>query len=321
VKRRVLVTGGTGFVGACLARRLLQDGCEVHLAVRLGHAGWRVAELAGQLETHVVDFSQPTRVKELVREVAPAWVFNLMAHGAYSSQTDPQEMVRTNLMGTMNLLDACVAGHVEAFVQAGSSSEYGLKGHAPDEGEPLQPNSTYAVTKAAATHYCQFVAKRDGYRAITLRLYSAFGPFEEPTRLIPTLIVRGLRGRWPPLVDPDVARDFVFVDDICEAFIRAASAPEARPGRVYNVGSGSPTTLRQVVETARQVLHVEAAPNWGTMPNRSWDTNVWYSNPAAIQAELGWKAAVTFEAGFRKTVDWLQADPARLHFYESRVGA
>lgn len=244
-----------------------------------------------------------------------------MAHGAYASQTDAQEMVRTNLVATMSLLDACVAARVEAFVQAGSSSEYGLKDHAPDEGEVLHPNSAYAVTKAAATHYCQFVAKRDGYRAITLRLYSVYGPFEEPTRLIPTLIVRGLRGEWPPLVDPDVARDFVYVEDICEAFIRAATAPGARPGRVYNVGSGSPTTLRQVAETARRVLHVEAEPNWGTMARRSWDTNVWFSNPAAIQAELGWKAATPFEAGFRKTVEWLRADPARLQFYESRVGA
>lgn len=124
-----------------------------------------------------------------------------------------------------------------------------------------------------------------------------------------------------PVVDPEVARDFVHVDDVCEAFIRAAAAPGARPGRVYNVGSGSPTTLRQVVETAQRVLQVEAEPKWGTMPRRSWDTNVWYSNPAAIQAELGWKAATPLEAGFRETVEWLRADPVRLRFYESRVGA
>jgi dolichol-phosphate mannosyltransferase len=320
VKRRVLVTGGTGFVGACLARRLLREGCEVHLAVRAGHASWRIADLAGEIQTHVVDLTQPQPVRDLVRTIAPAWAFNLMAHGAYSSQTDPQEMVRTNLMATMSLLDACVAAHVEAFVQAGSSSEYGFKDHAPQEGEALQPNSAYAVTKAAATHYCQYVAKRDGYRAITLRLYSVYGPFEEPTRLIPTLIVRGLHGRWPPLVDPDTARDFVYVDDVCEAFIRAATAPGARPDSVYNVGSGTPTTLRQVVETARQVLHVEAEPAWGTMPRRSWDTSVWYSNPAAIKAELGWTAAVPFEAGFRRTAEWLTADPSRQQLYEARVG-
>jgi dolichol-phosphate mannosyltransferase len=223
-------------------------------------------------------------------------------------------------MATMGLLDACVAAKVEAFVQAGSSSEYGFKDHPPREDEAVQPNSAYAVTKAAASHYCQYVATREGYRAVTLRLYSVYGPFEEPTRLIPTLIVRGLQGRWPPLVDPEVARDFVYVDDVCEAFVRAAASPDVNPGRVYNVGSGSPTTLRQVVEMARKVLRVEAEPTWGTMPRRSWDTSVWFSNPTAIAAELGWKAAVPFEEGFRKTVEWLKAEPGRRELYEGRVG-
>ena len=126
-----------------------------------------------------------------------------------------------------------------------SSSEYGLKDHAPHEDEPLEPNSPYAAAKAEATAH----ALERG--AVVLRLYSAYGPWEEPSRFVPTLLAHALAGRLPPLVSPDVARDFVHVDDVCAAFVLGAGAPA---GRVYNVGSGRQTTVAEVVELARRLL-------------------------------------------------------------------
>src|SRR6185436_2537188 len=106
----------------------------------------------------------------------------------------------------------------EAFVNAGSSSEYGFKDHAPAETEWLEPNSDYAVTKAAATLYCRQVAVSGRLPLCTLRLYSIYGPYEEPTRLIPTLILHGTEGALPALAAPDTARDYVHVDDASEAY-------------------------------------------------------------------------------------------------------
>ena len=165
------------------------------------------------------------QVRQAVHRIRPDWVFHLAAYGAYSSQTGFARMVDINLMGTVSLLDACTEIGVEAFIYTGSSSEYGYKDHPPREDELLEPNSHYAITKAAATHYCQFVARKPDVNAIAVRLYSIYGPYEEPTRLIPTLIAHGLRGTLPPLVSPATARDFVYVDDAVDALICLAQKP------------------------------------------------------------------------------------------------
>jgi dolichol-phosphate mannosyltransferase len=214
-----------------------------------------------------------------------------------------ERMVATNLLGCVSLLDACAESGVEAFVNAGSSSEYGLKDHAPDEEEALNPNSHYAITKAAAAHYCRFVARSGGPNAVTVRLYSVYGPYEDPGRLIPTLIAHGLGGRLPPLVSPETARDFVFVDDAVDAMLRVASTEVPR-GSIYNVCSGVQVTMSEVVETARQLMAIPEEPVWGTMPARSWDTNVWVGDGARLQRDLGWRASTSFAAGLRQTVDW-----------------
>jgi nucleoside-diphosphate-sugar epimerase len=188
-------------------------------------------------------------------------------------------------------------------VVAGSSSEYGLKAHAPAEEEPLQPNSPYAQAKAAATT----LALEHG--AAVLRLYSAYGPWEEPNRLIPTLLVRGLAGELPPLVSPHVARDFVHCDDVCEAFLLAEA--NAEPGRAYNVGSGRQTTVADVVAVARRLLGIAAEPEWGSMPDRRWDTETWVADPRRIREELGWEARLGLEDGLRRTLHWLRTEAPR----------
>ncbi|MFN8564851.1 MAG: NAD-dependent epimerase/dehydratase family protein [Anaerolineae bacterium] len=151
----------------------------------------------------------------------------------------------------------------------------------------LEPSSVYAVTKASATLCCRMVAQTRGVNITTLRLYSVYGPYEEPTRLIPTLVAHGLRGRLPPLVNPEIARDFVHADDVNDAYLQAARATAPDIGAVYNVGSGTQTSAaRKVVETARQVMNIAAPPVWGSMPGRVWDLR-----GSPIQARSGRRSA------------------------------
>jgi nucleoside-diphosphate-sugar epimerase len=316
--RRAFVTGGTGFVGANLVRRLLADGNEVHLLVRPGHQAWRLADLRSGIEIHETDLADGVALKRTLQDVRPDWIFHLAAYGAYSSQGDLSRMVATNVMGTTNLLEACSAVGFDAFVNAGSSSEYGFKDHPPAENEALDPNSFYAVTKASATMLCRQTARQLDLPVTTLRLYSVFGPWEEPTRLIPTLICYGLRGLFPPMAAPTVSRDFVFVDDATEAFILAARNPADEKGAVYNVGSGHQSSLEEVAKVAARVLSIPAAPEWKAMPNRNWDTDRWIADPAKATRLLGWSAAYDFEEGFVKTVEWLRNDPEMLRWYEQQ---
>ena len=299
--KRVLVTGAAGFVGAVLARRLLRDGHEVHLLVRPDSDPWRLEGMSAP--RHLLDLSVD-RLDTMLRAVRPEWIFHLAAHGGGSTHTDCRRMIQANIVGTFNLIEAALQVGSEAFVNAGSSSEYGFTDHPAREDDCPQPNSHYAVTKLSQTQLCSLTARRYDVHMPTLRLYSVYGPYEGPTRLVPTLIARGLEGQLPPLVSPDVARDFVYADDVVEAFVLAARHSGVPRGAVYNVGTGCQTTMREAVSVARDTFDIATQPEWQSMPDRTWDTTTWVASTESIERDLGWKALVPFNEGFRRFAAW-----------------
>jgi dolichol-phosphate mannosyltransferase len=266
-----------------------------------------------------VELADRDAVGRVVDQVRPQWIFHLAAHGAYPAQQDVDAIVATNVLGTVALLEACCRTGFEAFVHTGSSSEYGFKDHAPGEREWLDPNSHYAVTKAAATQFCRYTAQSEDVHLVTLRLYSVYGPWEEPGRLMPAVVVHAVDGRLPPLVAPDTARDYVYADDVCDAYVRAATRTRLPRGAVFNVGSGRQTTIRQVVAAARGALGVRARAVWGSMPNRRWDTTVWVSDPRAIRRALGWRARTPLAQGLRRMAAWLAADAGLESRYRAAI--
>jgi dolichol-phosphate mannosyltransferase len=312
MSKKVLVTGASGFVGANLARRLLREGHQVHLLLRENHAGWRIRSIRQDVQVHVIDMADGEALKGLARSVKPDWIFHLAAEGAYPWQNDLNRIIATNIQATMNLASACVDAGFEAFIHTGSSSEYGAKDHAPREDELADPNSFYAAAKASATMFLRCLAIRHGLHITTLRLYSVYGPYEDPRRLVPALITNGRAGRYPPLVNPDVARDFVYSEDVCGACLLAAQNPAGGPGRVFNVGSGVQTRLRDIVEVARGYFQIALPPAWGSMENRNWDTHTWVADIGRIQAGLGWQPQVSLADGFAQTARWFEENQAIL---------
>jgi nucleoside-diphosphate-sugar epimerase len=305
---RALVTGAGGFVGANLVAHLVTAGHEVAAVVRPRGDNWR---LAGQdVEASIVecDLEDAEGVEQMTLSRRPDVIFHLAAHGAYAWQQDLGKMLTVNLRCTQALLNA--AAKLDAtLINAGSSSEYGYKDHPPKEDEIARPNSHYAVTKLAATHLCQLAADKHGTRAITLRLYSIYGPWEEPGRLVPTLVRAARSGGWPALVNPSTARDFVLIDDACRAFLAAATVEVQEPGRVFNIASGTQTTLADLVSATAEIFTVEATPEWGTMAQRAWDTSVWVGDPSRAQRELGWSATSRVEVGLLNVGAWFDEHP------------
>jgi nucleoside-diphosphate-sugar epimerase len=318
--RRALVTGAGGFVGANLCRRLLADGHEVRALVRPGGDRWRLEDVERELVIQEVELRDAPALSAVLDAAAPDWLFHLAAHGAYSWQVNLEAIFATNAIATARLIDLACERGFEAFVQAGSSSEYGFKDHPPDEQEWIEPYSAYAVSKAAGTHYGRAAAVSHGLHIATLRLYSAYGPWEEPNRLLPALAAYGTHGRLPPLADPDTARDYVFVDDVCEAFVLAAATSRPERGAVFNVGSSCQTSLSELVALVRRELAIDEKPQWSTMPARSWDTTVWVSDCTRIRAELGWEPRWSLEEGFQALVEWLGAEPGRQARYAREIG-
>ena len=313
----VVVTGGSGFVGANLVRRLLADGYQPHLLVRPEFSSWRIDAIRDRITLHEVTLSDQGGVTSVLKAIEPGWVFHLAAHGAYSWQTDEGQMHETNVLGTKSLLRAALDAGVESFVNTGSSSEYGRLDHAPAETERATPDTPYGKTKAIATAMCFYTAHMYGMRICSLRLYSAYGPFEDPRRFLPSLIVHGRRGVFPPLVDAHTARDFVYVDDVVDACLRAAQHAGGEPGAIYNLGTGVQTTIGEAVDVARRLLQIPGEPQWGSMPARVWDTDTWVADSRKIRSDLGWEPRYAFENGFRAMAAWFDEHPELRDRYEA----
>lgn len=307
LKGPIVVLGAGGFVGANLFRRLLAERSDVFAVVRSRPA----ARLEDIDQAHLleVDLTDLAAARNFVEAIGPATVFDCVAYGAYAFETDHDLIYRTNFTAFVNLIELLAAGgKLGAYVHAGSSSEYGTNSASPDEAASLKPNSHYAVSKAAAGHYVTFAGETRGLPVVNLRLYSVYGPYEDASRLIPALVAHGLAGRYPDFVDPDTARDFVFIDDVCDAFILAAArmSPDLH-GQSLNIGSGFQTTIRELAGIARDVFAIPSEPVFGEMTGRHWDLTTWRSDPRKAERLLGWRAGTSLRDGLARTAEWTRS--------------
>jgi len=307
-QRRFLVTGAAGFVGAALCRRLLHDGNEVHVVLKPETATWRLDDALDDLHVHRGDLRDEDRARALATAVRPDVVYHLATHGAYPFQTDADGIIQTNILGTWNLLKALSQVDYEVFVNTGSSSEYGFKQYAMRETDLLEPNSYYAAAKCAQTLLCQHVAGQEQRAITTFRLFSVYGPFEEPSRLVPTIIANCLAGRELTLVAPETARDFVYIDDVVDAYLRIDALGRLR-GEIINIGSGVQRTVRAIVDLVLRHTGTRVRCRWGEMPSRIWDTSTWVADCTKAGRLLGWQAATPLADGLKETVAWAQRHP------------
>jgi nucleoside-diphosphate-sugar epimerase/glycosyltransferase involved in cell wall biosynthesis len=301
----ILVLGASGFVGANLLRMLLAARADAYGTASRSPA-WRLEGLPPE-NVIATDLLVEANVCKLLDHVGPLTVFNCAAYGAYSFERDTGLIYRTNLNITVTFLEKLAERGLHAYVHAGTSSEYGDESAAPLEAAAPTPNSHYAASKAAAAGVIHFMGKTRGLPCANLRFYSAYGPFEDPSRLVPTVVAHGFEGELPPFVDPQISRDFVYIDDACEAFVDAARRLEAGgSGESYNIGTGRCTTIGDVAEIAKRLFDIDREPRF-TMPRRDWDTRDWYADASKARAELGWEAHTSFVEGLRKTADWYRA--------------
>jgi dolichol-phosphate mannosyltransferase len=309
----ILVLGGSGFIGANLVRTLLAYREDV-VGTAARFPAWRLEGLP-EKNVRATDLLVDSNLDNLLNEVKPRTIFNCVAYGAYSFETDSALIYQTNFNLTTRLLSRLESRQIACYLHAGSSSEYGDHAAGPDEDELPAPNSDYAVSKVACANLLHYYGKRKGLPCANLRLYSVYGPLEDSSRLIPTLIQNGVQGRLPEFVRPDISRDFIYIADVCEAFVTAALAlREEDYGESFNIGSGCRTTIGEVAATAREMFEIEAMPHF-SMPERRWDVNDWFANVHKARERLGWQAVTPFTDGLAQTLAWYQSleDKERYH--------
>lgn len=305
----IFVTGGAGFVGANVVRRLVDLDEEVHLLIRSTSDVWRLHDMRHRLNLHEGDLNDSNSLMPLLSRIHPTVVYHFGTHGAYHYQQDTERILQTAVLGTWNLLRASMAAGATLFLNAGTSSEYGTKDRPMNEDDALAPNTHYAVGKAAQTYLCQQAA-REGLPTITLRLFSVYGPYEEPGRLVPTLIGRALRGEDLELADPNTARDFIYIDDVVSAFIEASKRQDLA-GQVVNLGSGRQSTLRDMVDAILSITNSASRPLWGRYGARSFDTTVWVADDAKMRRELRFQPEIDLREGLTRYIKWYKEHAER----------
>jgi nucleoside-diphosphate-sugar epimerase len=302
---RVLLTGGSGFVGSCLARALVADGHEVHLLLRAGPDRWRLAGLEGRYRAHLADLRDAAAVRAAVDAARPAVVYHAAAHGTLPTQTDRAAVLAGNILGTAHLLDALDGHDYRALVHLGSSSEYGHKAGPMSEDDRLGPRTDYAVAKAAATLLCLAEAHK-GRPVVAVRIFSAYGPWEGPSRLASQVIAACLLGQRPRVGAGGQPRDWVYVEDVIELLRLAADTPAAR-GRVLHAGGGRDQTVRDLVEALLRAGGGGLTAEYGAEPTRPDEPARWVASLAETTRLTGWRPRHDLEAGARRTWEWFAA--------------
>jgi nucleoside-diphosphate-sugar epimerase len=301
--QRILITGASGFIGACLARDLIVARHDVHLILRDVSNRWRLVGLEGQYTTHKADLRDAEAVRRAVDASRPEVIYHLAANGAYPFQKDRSTILATNLLGTANLLDALDGCDYQAFVTTGSSSEYGHKDGAMREDDHLEPRTDYAVTKAAATLLCQAEAYK-GRPVSTVRVFSAYGPWEEPTRLVPYVMDCCHRGVNPKVTAGWQPRDFIYVDDVVD-LLKVAAGDERARGLILNAGTGCRHIVRDMIETIVSVCGGgRVRPEFGTEALRPGEPTCWVASVERTTVLLNWRPCYDLRAGIERMWRW-----------------
>ena len=299
----ILVTGAGGFVGSHLFKSLIEVRDDVFGTTRTSDS-WRLKAL-GISSSIEINLTDKIKLRALLESIKPKVVFNLVAYGAYSHQNLIDLTYEVNI-GVVETLSEWCASNSSILIQAGSSSEYGTNCAAPLEADTCLPNSRYAVSKLAATNLLAHLSESTGLVATVVRLYSIYGPLEDPTRLVSTLIRNGLNSELPEFASQEVTRDFVYVDDAVKAFVKVGfHLSKSQRFEIFNVATGAPTSMAEVANSAKSLFGIGQAPIFRDN-FRKWDLSNWFGNAEKIKRVVGWTYSVQFRDGLKRTVDWYQ---------------
>lgn len=314
-ERRVLVTGAAGFIGSHLCERLLAMGAEVRAMVHgnmRGSIGYLAAvppELSKRLEIHGGNVRDAAFVRELT--VGVDTVFHLAAITSVQySYSNPDETVLTNVLGTLNVCNACRHEQVQRMVHTSSAGVYAsAEGDTPiRETHPLKAHNPYTASKLAADAVVESFHLSYDLPVVTCRIFNVYGPRIGKFLVIPSIILQLLRGNALKLGDPTPTRNFTYVDDIVDAFILMAESPKVL-GDIVHFGSTEAITIgelaRLIARLMGKTVAIQLDPD-RLRPAKSEIHRVIADNTKAREV-LGWKPKVRLKEGLKKTINWIAA--------------
>jgi len=311
--KKVLVTGAGGFIGSHLVEALLAKGCQVRAFVHYnsrndpGFLKQLPNDTLGRVEIIGGDIRDTVAIQQAVQGCEYVFHLGALISIPYSYR-HPVEVAETNFLGTLNVLNACRQAGVKRLIHTSTSEVYGTALYTPiDEQHPLQGQSPYSASKIAADKMVESYLATYGLPVVTVRPFNTYGPRQSARAVIPTIITQALARDVIQLGNLDTTRDFTYVTDTVDGFLRAAEAPLAEGG-TYNLGTGLEIRIGDIAEkiiqfTGRRVEIVVDAQR--LRPHRS-EVFQLISNNALARQKIDWTPRVGLDEGLQRTIKWIR---------------
>ena len=289
---KVLVTGGRGFLGSHLCRRLLNSGVEVHATSRHPQLPQNT-----QVKWWQADLEDISAVRGLLTTTKPDVIYHLAGSvGASPSLELVLPTFNSLLLSTVNLLTAVAETGCRRIILTGSLTEPQI-----GKSEPV-PGSPYSASKWAANAYGRMFHKLFATPCVIVRPFMTYGPGQDHRKIIPAVILSFLKGEAPRLSSGRWEADWVYVDDVTEGFLKVAVEPQI-DGATIDLGSGQLVSVRAIVEQLTAIVGNGLKPLFGALPDRPFE-QVRVADIVDTYEKLRWKASISLETGLKQTVDW-----------------
>ena len=307
----VLVTGGGGFIGSRLCERLVQSGATVRAFVRytsraeIGLLRFLEPDILKKVEIIRGDLRDFSAVEQASRGVDIVFHLGALISIPYS-YVHPVETVQTNVLGTLNILEACRKSGAK-LVHTSTSEVYGTALRVPiDEDHPLQGQSPYSASKIGADKLVESYFRSFGLPTVTVRPFNTYGPGQSTRAVIPTIVTQALAGGVVRLGNLDAIRDFTYLDDTVEGFLLTAQA-DTWNGETYNLGSGEEISIGAIAALIFRLMGKQAEIQLEKSRLRPEKSEVLrlISDNRKAKLELGWQPTVGMEEGLQRTIRWI----------------
>ena len=305
---RYLVTGGAGFIGSNISRRLVREGCSVRILDNLltGKKS-NLSDIIDQVEFIEADMGDPEVAAAAMRDIDV--VFHEGALPSVPRSVDDPALCHQHCVNaTFNLLLAARDAKVKRFVYAASSSAYGDTPTLPKvETMPTHPLSPYAVGKLVGEYYASVFANVFDLDTIALRYFNVFGPYQDPASTyaaaIPAFVTKILKNEAPTVYgDGEQSRDFTFIDNVVEANLKAARCANKTGGAVVNIACGEALTVNQIIAMINETLGKDVQPQF--VPMRAGDVKHSLADITAARKLIGFEPVILFREGLERAIDW-----------------
>ena len=303
----VLITGASGFIGANLVNDLINSKDQIHILIRKESNLWRLNNIISRCNVHFVDISRIKDVANIISKIKPEIVYHCATYGVYSNQKDTDKIEKTNLIGTKNLISSLAKNNnLKRLVNLGSVFEYGPKLGLIKETDSTQGLDHYSKSKILQTKMVEDFVNQYNLPAITLRVFTAYGNYEEPGRLISDIMVAIIKKNPIKILSSSAIRDFVYINDVINA-LKIISVKSGIDGEIFNVGSGNASSVENIVNLVTNITNTDSKVIWQDKNDREYDKagTKGYADIQKIE-KIGWKPKTSLESGLEKTYEWFK---------------